>query len=245
MRGTTTVTISVMAMLLPGVSVASASTVRKARSKCLPKHAHIIAANRKAEIFAASDPPGLDEYVDVYGCVNGGSRTYHLGALPSISSQGTEGVQDETLAGTVVAYEEYSVGGYYSRQQERRVVVRDLRNGRVLHRVPTGVPLNPEPEVVGVGNVVAIVVKSDGAVAWIADDYGRTVRPTALSEFPYFDLEAVDRSGSRLLASGTGIDPSSLALSVGGVNIGRGSGGLPGTTLYWTQAGHLFSSLLN
>jgi hypothetical protein len=122
------------------------------------------------------------------------------------------------------------------------VVVRDLRTGRVLHRVPTGAPLEPKPGYVGVGNVVSIVVKSDGAVAWIADDYERSGTAHGTE---YIDVYAVDKSGTRLLAAGTEIDPSSLALSVGGSNIGQGSRTAPGSTLYWTQGGQPMSASLN
>jgi hypothetical protein len=87
------------------------------------------------------------------------------------------------------------------------------------------------PGYIGVGNVVAIVVKSDGAVAWIAEDYERTLGTGTPSVTPYFDVEAVDKSGSRLLASGTDIDPSSLALA--------------GNTLYWMQGGQPASAPLN
>ena len=50
---------------------------------------------------------------------------------------------------------------------------------------------------------------------------------------------------TRLLAAGTEIDPSSLALSVGGSNIGQGSRTAPGSTLYWTQGGQPMSASLN
>jgi hypothetical protein len=89
-----------------------------------------------------------------------------------------------------------------------------------------------------------MVAKSDGAVAWIADDFGRTSSLASLSEVPYFDVEAVDRSGSRLLASGTDIDPSSLGLSVGATKIGYHGTDLEGTTLSWLQGGKpAFASL--
>jgi hypothetical protein len=111
----------------------------------------------------------------------------------------------------------------------------------VLHRVPTGAPLEPAPYYVGVGNVVAIIVKSDGAVAWIADDYERSVAGAE-----YFDVYAVDESGTRLLASGTNIDPSSLALSVGGaMGTASNPSSASGSTLYWTQEGKAMSAPLN
>jgi hypothetical protein len=68
------------------------------------------------------------------------------------------------------------------------------------------------------------VVKSDGAVAWIVAIYGR--------EHPAeYEVHALDRTGSRVLAFGPGISPRSLALA--------------GSTLYWTQGGNPMSAPLN
>lgn len=72
------------------------------------------------------------------------------------------------------------------------MVVRDLRTGKVLHRESTGTPSASSKDI-GVGATVAIVVKSDGAVAWINVD-----------ELSY-QAHAVDKTGSRLLASGSDI----------------------------------------
>jgi hypothetical protein len=66
---------------------------------------------------------------------------------------------------------------------------------------------------------VAIVVKSDGSVAWIVESSSE------------YQVRAVDKSGSRVLSSGTNIDPHSLALA--------------GSTLYWTQGGKPKSAMLN
>jgi hypothetical protein len=132
------------------------------------------------------------------------------------------------LAGTVVAYESFltaDVDRWY-------VVIRDLRSGRVLRHLPTGALLKPSPGNAGVGPVVALVVKPNGSVAWIARDYERSMRPTAESEeLPYYDVYAADKSGTRLLASGLDVSPSSLALG--------------GSTLYWTQGGKAASAVLN
>jgi hypothetical protein len=100
------------------------------------------------------------------------------------------------------------------------VIVRDLRSGRVLRSTPTGTSTNPM--VVGVGPTTSIVLKKDGAVAWIVDTSGEQNR---------YQVHAADRSGARLLASGSDVDPSSLALA--------------GSTLYWTQGGKAFSAALN
>jgi hypothetical protein len=104
------------------------------------------------------------------------------------------------------------------------VLVRDLWTGRVIHRLPTGVPKSPRPGLVGAGSTTIIVVKTDGAVAWIAEKPG-------VGKGTEYQVHAVDKMGSRLLASGEDVDGSSLALA--------------GSTLYWTQGGKPFSAPLS
>ncbi len=99
--------------------------------------------------------------------------------------------------------------------------MRNLRTGRLIRKLPTGTPMTPRPSWIGIGPTTAIVVKSDGAVAWIVE-----------TDFPTeYQVHTVDKSGNRVLASGTDIDPSSLALA--------------GNTLYWTQGGQPFSAPLD
>ena len=144
-------------------------------------------------------------------------------------------MEQETLAGPMVAYTYSSSGPVQSGPRGdcgMRVYVRDLRDGRVLHDLLSGVQLQPHPPgyCEGVGPVRAIALKSDGAVAWIASDFLRTV--AAGSPYSqYFDLYAADKSGERLVAAGTEVDPSSLALG--------------GSILYWTQGGKAMSALLH
>jgi len=226
MRGVTIFAILVLVLLVAASGANGARTRRQASSKCTQLHARLITADAQAQVYEATEPHGFPEYLGVWGCAYGHKRPYFLGPLSYGSSTGgSGGVGHETLAGPIVAYEESSTSGGLGADPTGRnvVIVRDLRTGRVLHRVPTGVPLKPEQRYVGVGNVVSIVVKSDGAVAWIAEDYERS-HPSGLPEVSYFDVYAVDKSGTRLLAAGTEIDPSALALSVGGSNIvGEGS----------------------
>jgi hypothetical protein len=116
--------------------------------------------------------------------------------------------------------------------------VRNVATGKLVYRVPTGTPLEPMQHYIGVGNIACMVLKPDGSVAWIAEDFERS----APSRF-YFDLGAVDKSGTHLLASGTAIDPSSLSLSVGGI---RGSY-TPETgphVVYWIENGQSRSAEL-
>lgn len=104
---------------------------------------------------------------------------------------------------------------------EAWVVVRDLRTGRVLHNVPTGTQSPPVPHFVGAGEATTIVVKRDGAVAWI-------VESKCLGG--EYQVHALDEDGERVLASGRDIAPRSLALV--------------GSTLYWTQGGKPYSATL-
>jgi hypothetical protein len=128
------------------------------------------------------------------------------------------------LAGPIVAYEHYSfaegLGG--SRQG---VAVEDLRTGATLRDEPTGKAKSPggEPELeFGIGHTATIVVKTNGSVAWILETSAQEDR---------YQVHAADTTGSRLVASGPDIDPSSLALA--------------GSTLYWTQGGKPSSATLN
>lgn len=120
-----------------------------------------------------------------------------------------------------MAYEEWSTVPHGSTYW--LVIVRNLRTGRVLHKVPTGIAGPGTVEVLGDGFTTAIVVKPDGAVAWILESGAS--RPIE------YQVHAVDAKGERTLASGSGIEPSSLALA--------------GSTLYWTQDGQSFSATLN
>ena len=154
------------------------------------------------------------------------------------------------MVGALIAYEYADVnsGKYPNLEKnidEWYIVVQSLRTGKMIHRIPTGAPLEPEPHYVGVGPIVGLVLKSDGSVAWIAEDYERSSTPHDIEAQLFFDVYATDKTGTRLLASGTSIDPSSLALSVGGIGVGRNRRTIVGSTLYWTQGGKPFSAGLN
>jgi hypothetical protein len=230
MRRIAVAAISVLAMLLIAVGASAQHDVH-APTECPPRHSHLIFADGQAEVYFARESFGD---VVIRGCAYGHRRSF---ILVRCGGEETDAAcaRTMTLAGPIAAYE----------QGEWFVVVRDLRTGRVLHRVPTGTPLVPKPGYNGIGNIVAIVLKSEGAVAWIADDYERTTGVVTLSETPYFDVEAIDKSGSRLLASGSDIDPSSLALSVGATNIGYHGTALEGNTVLWIQGGKPASASLN
>lgn len=252
--------IMLVTALSPGTAFGRSRAVT---ATCSPARAHVLVANRQAAVYEIVErvaetlegPHGPTHFVNptlvVRGCVDGRRRSYAIGEPVECSgggnASGCGGIARETLAGTMVAYEETSVSseGNGGGSSSYVVVVRDLRTGRVLHRTPTGTPLRAQAGYVGVGNAVAIAVKSDGSAAWIADDYERSVGVGTRSEAPYFDVEAVDKTGTRLLAAGTTVDPSSLSLSLGATNVGGQSATLPGSTLYWMQDGKPASAVLN
>jgi hypothetical protein len=152
----------------------------------------------------------------IHGCAYG-HRSYLLGTVPNCIRP-CGGPEQEILGGPLVAYGEAS-----GDETERfyRVIVRNLRTGHVIREVPTGTPVPPSNAVVGAGPVTSIVLKSDGAVAWVLE----TGSPTT------YQVHAVDKNGSRILASSGDIDPSSLALA--------------GNTIYWTQGSTAMSARLN
>jgi hypothetical protein len=216
---TTTSAISMLALLL-SASAGAAHSPHPASEKCRRGRGHTIVANARAQLYEAENK--LSEH-EIYGCAYGGRQVYGLGPLPSGSSSGAGGVEEEVLTGTIAAYEKFSITSNTpnsSGPSSWLVIVRDLRTGRVLHRVPTGTSTSPED--VGGGFTSGIVVKNDGAVAWIVEIRYHPVE---------FEIHVVDRQGSRILASGTNVDPQSLALA--------------GSTLYWTQGGKPSSTTLN
>jgi hypothetical protein len=85
---------------------------------------------------------------------------------------------------------------------------------------PRGTATEPVEHVTGDGYVLDLVLRRDGAVAWI-NEGGRG----------QYEVHAADRSGERMLASGTSIDPKSLKLGAG--------------KLYWAQGAKPFSASLD
>ncbi|HUB36633.1 MAG TPA: hypothetical protein VL972_07395 [Solirubrobacteraceae bacterium] len=220
-----------MSMLfLVSFGASTAGARGKAPVKCPPGRSHLVAADAQAQVFVAPKTPRLPEYPGFFGCVYGRGKSYLLGIpLEGGSPTGSGGSAMFTLGGPVVAFEEsVSTNLEPESRYENEIVVRNLRNGRYLHRLPTGTPMTPPKNGdVGVGPATDIVVKSDGAVAWIVD-----VGKGGVSRAPaVYEVHAVDRTGSRVLASGPEIGPSSLALA--------------GSTLYWTQGGKPMSAVLS
>jgi hypothetical protein len=217
--------VPILICLSASTVLSAASSGHKTRAKCKPGHSHLLAVDTQAQVYKLVNKAG--PYLEAFGCVYGG-RPYLLGGLPEnrLGPGAGGGLRHVILTGTISAYADYSFGEVgWARWL---VVVRNLRTGQTLHRVPTGnlEEPNPNPYSAGIGPALAIVVKNDGSVAWIAEDfYLSENKPT------YYQIHAIDKTGSRVLAEGTDIAPRSLALA--------------GGTLYWTQGGRAMSAPLS
>jgi hypothetical protein len=222
------------------------------RSKCVAKHEHVLASDRQAVVFESPGGewgPHLEDESGpaIWACAYG-HMLYRIGAPPPAggSKYGWTAVSHVVLSGATVAYEWESFAGTQAEAGPQFdlwfVVVRDIRSDRLLRRVPTGDLLQPEHGSAGVGAVESMVLEPSGSVAWIATDNERSsqlpeqfvCKPFETCGYrdrpQYFDLYASDSSGTRLLASGTKIAPSSLTLA--------------GHTMHWTQAGKRMSAAL-
>jgi len=214
------VSLGVVPGALPGRAVAAAG------SPCPPTKAHVVKSDARAVVFSRQPP---EEGTLFFGCSRNGGHVYALGEAFEADGGGVEGggggISHFALAGTIVAFEEQS----FSRDNGSfrgtfRVRVCNLRNGRTVHLVPTGTPGEPLAGDVGAGELSSLVVKSDGSAAWI-------VHATLGHGSGTYQVHALDRTGSRLLAEGTSIVPRSLRLI--------------GDRLTWRQAGATDRALLD
>lgn len=184
---------------------------------CRPGHSNVVSANTRAEVFEIGfDEPRFE------GCAYGQTHRYALGPVGYGSSSGSYGSDDYRLAGTTVAFTEWSCPGALAPPMTscgEALSATSLRSGRRLHRVSVrAAQCN--------GHILALLLREDGALAWIAanDKEGCPVRAEML------EVHALDSSGERVLAVGENIDSNSLALA--------------GSALYWTQGGKPFSATL-
>ncbi len=211
MRRTITI-VTIILTGLVGAPVAAAHTSHKPLSKCPPKNQEVIDADAQAVVYSSG--------VGILGCAYGAKRSYYFGPPPFGTAQGSGGTFLVTLVGPVVAYAVEQSVPFVSGHDIHEVWVRNLRTGKVIHRMPTGSP--SEPEDIGIGDATSIVVKTDGSVAWIVG---------TREQLGTVQVRSADKTGSHVLAISPEIAPYSLALA--------------GSTLYWTQGGEPMSATLN
>ncbi|MGI8572862.1 MAG: hypothetical protein ACR2L9_09620 [Solirubrobacteraceae bacterium] len=190
---------------------ASAATAAGAgrTAHCGPAHAPTLVGSRAVRIYLVRKT--------VYGCAGASGKSYRLGKRGFCRLQSCVG--QIALAGQTAAYELDTFGVDTS---SSGVVVKNLANGRVLmNRVAIWNVPGPE----SFESVSSIVVKRDGALAWIAK-VSSIGHPSAL-----FEVHRDDGRAHDLLDSGPGIAPRSLRLH--------------GSTMTWTDAGQTRSATLS
>jgi|tagenome__1003787_1003787.scaffolds.fasta_scaffold20971710_2 hypothetical protein len=202
-------------VVAPAPAAPSTDTCSRPHSRTILQTAQVRVASASGTMRACWRPTGRAFTVgDAYGCDKDGF--------------GCGGARRFRVAGAVLAYEASSLDHYGNSSYE--VVVTDVRRGKRLRRVATG-PLTPEQanpsdrieRHEGVGPVTALVVRSDGAVAWIARDLHADAGVS-------YVVRALIGRHSTGLADGADIAPRSLRLA--------------GSTLSWTQRGQRRSAPL-
>jgi hypothetical protein len=169
--------------------MASASSMAVSSSPvCGPANTKTLAASQTARVYSSGPW--------VYGCAAATGRSYRLGQRSTCI--GAARVGPVVLAGTMAAYGSEQCGVDTGSAE---VIVRRLSNGRTLTQLPA--------TTIGVGaefyeSVTAVVVKRDGAVAWIG------VNHSIISKRVAIEVHKDDRAGATLLDSGAGIHTTSL-----------------------------------
>lgn len=175
----------------------------EARS-CASTGSRVLASSGETRVYRVHDR-------QIYACRPDRRR------LPLGFARGSDGdvVLRPRAAGKYVAFERA-----YQDELDRQnnVVVVNVESGRTVTSAPTGRLLNPDGPDSGIGPTTALVLRSDGAVAWIARDIDSPSAET---------LEVwVDKARKRKqLATGTTIRADVLKLSSSSVT--------------WTQGGKL------
>jgi hypothetical protein len=207
-----------MAIVLAAPSASSSAASRQTRpSNCAPRQSVVVVADSHAEVFRYRS--------GVYACLrHGGSARYlgHAEGARGVCIAGEERcgvITEETLSGTAAAYVETRCEP--SSCGPEQIVVRSVSTGRILHDAPLEVATGQDTEV-QFAVVLRIVLKADGAVAWVQQDvYG--VHDGGPGPPTVFDVFAIDRNGFHSLRTGLPAKPGSLKVL--------------GSALSWTQEG--------
>lgn len=195
----------VVALAACGSSTAAASSsttqIPPARAaSCGPVGVQTLAASQLARVYIVKN--------EVYGCAIGTHRSYWLGA-------GARTLRENRVGPVVVAGKDaaYGLTGFGVDTISSQVVVRNLADGRRLHKATAGtVALAESFESVG-----SIVVRADGAVAWISQT------SSVGHASPTFQVWRIDARGQSLLESGGSIGGRSLQRSGSQVSWRSGS----------------------
>jgi hypothetical protein len=176
-----------------GSTAAGSSTTAPAgagAANCGPARARTLAASSVARVYSLG---GM-----AYGCSLGAAKSYNLGQRRTCL--GAPLVAPVTVTGDLAAYGLESCGVDTGFTQ---VIVRRLTDGKQLRSSPatTGL-LGPE----SYQSVDSLVLKGDGAVAWIGIGY------SIIASHRDIEVQKTDAHGQRRLDSGSAVKLGSLQL---------------------------------
>lgn len=212
------------ALFLANAPTTYARTNQGSLRSCAPPGSVVLASDRHAEVFRYR--------FGAYGCIRRSGHVVYLGYPEGHNERTPECFEDEqrcslvsqeALAGDVVAYQEGRLGDVTT------IVVRSIATDRVLHDVTPQVEFSRGVFIEG-ARALRILVKSDGAFAWIQEEsFGR--HDGGASPPPAYDVYAVDRHGFRPLSTDLPAPPLMMKLV--------------GSTLSWTQGKMRESAVLD
>ena len=203
-----------LATLTLGVAVAlGASGTAESRHPqgCTIKGAKTLRATKHARV--------IEKGTRVYGCLYRTGRRFLL-ANPAY---GVGQVRNVRLAGRVVGYSRQSQG-------KRKVTVRELRRGRIVHDAAAAVA----PRCCSTA-VTDLELRRNGSVAWIAETIPFDIPLAPPGSYPDprpdYQVRKADRAGQALLDAAHDVAPRSLMLS--------------GATISWTRGGTTYAAVLD
>ena len=171
--------------------VVSTTGARARRAVCGPSMARTLAGDRSGRVYVSADT--------VYGCAAGSTRSYLFGSAGACSLSQRNSVGLARVVGRLAAYSHEFCGIDFG---VTVVKVRRLTDGKFV-RVRS---VTTRGGVEGFQSVGSLVLKRDGAVAWIAT--GRSIGPPTFVR----QLARLDRRGFSVLDSGRALAVRSLTL---------------------------------
>ncbi len=210
--------LSAAVLLTPAAGSGAATRSHAHMPACPPPHAHVLMSDGAAVLYTF-ERFSQDLFIEA-ACSHAHTSPYVLEQCESLDCGGPYD-SDFVLEGNILAFQENDSGedryGITYGPRIWRIRVRNLRTGRAVHTSPTSTS-PPTGGGVGNGPEEGLVAKSDGSVAWIAQDGWHLTGPPDT-----YQVWKFDRTGKHLLATGAHITPGSLALA--------------GSTLYWMSEG--------
>jgi hypothetical protein len=205
----------VFVCLLVGAAPSVAAKRHRAPAGCSRAVGQPVTADAQAQVYAVSSAGS--PRVSYWGCAFGRRQSYQLGH--AVDGTATAG-RVFAVAGPVVAYTTIAPATATA-PETLKLIVLNLKTGQMMHHQS----FPPW------GEASSIVVKEDGAAAWITPNREERQECHPLGTACYY-IETVEANGAgTFLAVGSNIEPTSLALA--------------GSTLYWMQGSKPHSASLN